>query len=133
MKLIKNYKQFIKFGLVAVSYNVVAYIVYILIIYWGYNYLLASTTAFFLGIVLSYLLNKQIVFNSKHQDYTTIIRYTIFYAFLLGLNLVLLRTFVYSLKVNPYLAQILVTGIAALVSYNVMRIFVFKGEKQWPI
>ncbi len=126
MKLIWRYQQFIKFGFVAASYNLVAYSIYATLIYFNCNYLIASTVSFLLGVVLSYFMNKFIVFSVKHNNYILIIRYVTFYVFLLGINLTLLHGFVSLLKANPYLAQILTTIIAALISYNTMRIFVFK-------
>ena len=126
MKLIQRHMQFIKFGFVAASYNLVAYSIYATLIYFHCNYLIASTISFLLGVMLSYFMNKRIVFAVKHHHYVLIMRYIIFYMLLLGINLILLHGLVSLLKINPYLAQILTTMIAALISYNTMRVFVFK-------
>lgn len=131
VKLIQKYKQFIKFGLVALSYNLAAYLIYALLIYFKYNYLMASTIAFFSGLTLSYFMNKKFVFASRHHNYAMIIRYIVFYVSLLGVNLALLHEAIYLLKINVYLAQIFVTGITALISYNVMCRFIFHRDKQY--
>lgn len=126
MKLIRRYQQFIKFGFVAASYNLMAYFIYAALVYFKCNYLIASAVSFFLGVILSYFMNKLIVFAVKHNNYSLIMRYVSFYVLLLGINLALLHGFVSLLKIDPYLAQVLVTIIAALISYNTMRVFVFR-------
>lgn len=126
MKLIQQYKQFIKFGFVATGYNVAAYFIYATLVYFHCNYLIASTISFLVGVLLSYFMNRSIVFSVKHHNYVLLIRYIIFYMLLLGINLTLLHGLVSLLRVNPYLAQILITMIAALISYNTMRVLVFR-------
>lgn len=132
MKFIRRYQEFIKFGVVAVSYNFIAYVIYVSLLYFNCNYLIASTISFFIGVILSYFMNKFIVFPVKDPNHTLIIRYFIFYLLLLCANLVLLHEFISLLKINPYYAQILVTFIAALISYNTMRIFIFRRQS-WLI
>jgi putative flippase GtrA len=126
MKLIKRYQPFIKFGFVAIGYNVAAYLMYVTLIYFKCNYLMASAVSFFLGVALSYFMNKSIVFAIKQHSHTLVFRYLAFYLALLAVNLVLLHGFVSLLKINPYWAQIFVTALAAFISYNTMRVFVFR-------
>ena len=128
MTLIRKYKQFIKFGFVAIGYNLFAYAIYAVLVVLKCNYLLASSISFIAGVTLSYFMNKSIVFATKHNHYGLILRYIFFYLVLLGFNLGVLHIFVKSLMINPYIAQILVTFISALISYNTMRVFVFRKE-----
>ena len=128
MKLIRKYQQFIKFGLVALSYNLFAYVIYAGLVALKCNYLLASSIAFVIGITLSYFMNKSIVFATKQHNYGLFSRYILFYLVLLGINLGVLHVFVKLLMISPYVAQILVTFISALVSYNTMRVFVFRKK-----
>lgn len=126
MNLIRKYRQFIKFGLVALGYNLFAYAIYAGLVVLKCNYLFASGISFVAGVTLSYFMNKSIVFATKQHNYSLISRYILFYVALLGFNLGILHIFVKSLSINSYLAQILVTFISALLSYNTMRIFVFR-------
>ncbi len=126
MILIKNYLQFIKFGLVALSYNLFAYIIYALLISMQCNYLIASTMSFIFGVAISYFMNKKIVFRSTLNHNKLIFRYIYFYVVLLIFNLGVLNLFVKVLMINLYLAQILVIFVSALVSYNTMRTLVFR-------
>jgi putative flippase GtrA len=128
MNFIKKYQQFIKFGLVALSYNLFAYAIYVGLVALKYNYLLTSSFSFIAGVTLSYFMNKSIVFATKQQNYRLILRYLLFYLALLGFNLGVLHVFVESFTINPYFSQILVIFISALVSYNTMRVFVFRHD-----
>lgn len=128
MNLIRKYQQFIKFGFVALGYNLFAYAIYAGLVALKCNYLFASSVSFVAGVTLSYFMNKSIVFATKQHNYGLISRYVLFYLALLGFNLGVLRIFVKSLMINPYLAQILVTFISALLSYNTMRVFVFRKK-----
>ncbi|APC97589.1 gtrA-like family protein [Francisella frigiditurris] len=123
---IQKYYSFIKFCIVAVGYNLFAYLIFVIFILLDINYLVASTIAFILGVVLSLYMNKTFVFDSSNYSKGLIIRYFVFYILLLSFNLVMLHILVDKTPVNVYLSQIIVTGISAVVSFNVMKAFVFK-------
>jgi len=126
MILVIKYQQFIRFGFVALAYNLFAYMVYAGLIMFKCNYLLASSLSFIIGVTISYFMNKSIVFATKQHSYRLVLRYVLFYLMLLGFNLGILHVFVKTLSINPYIAQILVIFISAVLSYNTMRIFVFR-------
>ena len=70
---------------------------------------------------------KYVVFsNSKMKGRVQLFRYFSLYVFNLGLNYVLLRLFVESLKIYPTFAQIITTVVIILFSYVVQRNFTFK-------
>jgi putative flippase GtrA len=121
-----RYFRFIKFALSAGIYNLAAYAIYSILIYLQIHYLIASSSAFVAGVILSYFLNKKLVFAVTTRSRQLLLRYLFFYLLLLIFNLGLLHLFVSWLKINPYLAQIGVTCIAAFISYNTMRIAVFR-------
>lgn len=127
--VLSDYKQFIKFVFIGLTYNLFAYLVYAILIFINCNYFFACTTSFILGVVLSYYLNKIVVFNSNKR---VIIRYILFYFFLLGLNLGLLFGFIKFFYINKYVAQILVTGISSFISYYTMRILIFEEAVSAP-
>ncbi len=125
--LICRYKKFLKFGFVAVGYNLVAYFIYVSLIFIKCDYIVASTVSFISGVALSYVMNKNLVFSIKSgHNLGLVIRYFSFYLALLVINLAMLHCIVQWFNINLYLAQILTTIIAALVSYNTMQRFVFK-------
>ena len=130
--MLRKYRNFIKFIMVAGIYNLLTYIVYAILIFIKSNYLLASIISFIFGVVISYVMNKKIVFQHQHErnphQYKLMLRYFLFYLALLGFNLLLLHTFVTNLNINAYLAQIIVIMCSALISYNFMRKFIFNTK-----
>lgn len=124
--MLKRYKNFIKFGVVAGIYNVLSYSVYAFLIFTKCHYIIASTISFVVGVSLSYFMNKIIVFkHTQKHSRKVVIRYVTFYLVLLAINLILLRIFVAYLGINAYLAQLIVVVACAVLSYNTMRKFIF--------
>jgi len=128
MKLNVRYQQFAKFCLVALGYNLFSYLIYSALVYSKCNYLIASSISFISGITLSYFLNKSMVFASKHNDSKLVLAYFSYYLILLCISLAMLHALVDALKINPYIAQVLVTVAAAFVSYYTVRM-IFQQEK----
>lgn len=121
-----KYRKFIKFACVALGYNLFAYTIYAALLLLNCNYLFASLCSFIVGITLSYFMNKMLVFITRNHEYGLILRYVTFYLLLLGFNLLALHLLVEIFKINPYIAQVLVTFFSAFLSYNVMRVIVFR-------
>lgn len=123
--MITKYKRFIKFVFVAASYNLVGYGFFFGLVYIGVNYLISSLLSFVFGMMLSFFMNRAFVFALKKYNLKIIVKYIIFYSALLVINLSFLHFFVKSLNLTPYMAQILVMMIFAVISYNMMRVFIF--------
>ncbi|STX29753.1 GtrA-like protein [Legionella beliardensis] len=128
MKLITDNSQFIKFIIVAGTYNLITYLLYAGLVFANFNYLFASTVSYLLGTIISYFMNNALVFTNSSSDHKTIFYYFIYYILLLLVNLVMLHVFVDWLKVNSYVAQIFVTGITAIISYHVVRTLFLRGS-----
>ncbi|QUE30953.1 GtrA family protein [Francisella philomiragia] len=129
---IRKYASFIKFCIIAVVYNLFAYLIFVIFILLDANYLVASTIAFILGVVVSLVMNKSFVFKTRIYSVRLITKYLLFYIFLLCFNLCSLHMAVSTFDINVYVAQIIVIGLSALVSYNIMRVFIFNtsvGDK----
>ena len=126
MNLIRKYQQFIKFGLVALSYNLFAYAIYAGLVALKCNYLLASSISFIIGILVSYFMNNIYVFEVKKYQTRAIIKFFIFYSVMLFINLNILRILVSLLHINAYFAQLVLMVLYAIFSYNVMKLFIFK-------
>ena len=121
MKLNMQYQQFAKFCLVALGYNLIAYFIYSALVYCKCNYLIASSISFITGITLSYFLNKSMVFTNKYNDNKLVLAYFSYYLILLCISLAMLHILVDTLKISPYIAQVLVTTASAVVSYYTVR------------
>lgn len=87
----------------------------------------ALLLSFCICFPFGFFLMKYIVFtDSKMKGKVQLFRYFMLYAFNLGLNYILLRLFVESLKIYPTFAQIITTFIIVLFSYVVQRNFTFR-------
>lgn len=87
----------------------------------------ALLLSFCICFPFGFFLMKYVVFtDSKMKGKVQLFRYFMLYAFNLGLNYLLLRLFVESLKIYPTFAQIITTFIIVLFSYVVQRNFTFK-------
>jgi putative flippase GtrA len=91
----------------------------------------AHSAALFVSFCVSFcagfFLMKYVVFSdSNMKGRVQLFRYFMLYLFNLGLNYVLLRLFVETLKVYPTFAQLITTAIIILFSYIVQRNFTFK-------
>ncbi len=101
----------------------------------GFYALEAHSAALILSFCISFpvgfFLMKYVVFSdSQMKGRVQLFRYFMIYAFNLGLNYVLLRLFVETLKIYPVFAQILTTVIIILFSYVAQRNFTFKIRSQ---
>jgi putative flippase GtrA len=87
----------------------------------------ALLLSFCICFPFGFFLMKYVVFSdSKMKGRVQLFRYFMLYVFNLGLNYVLLRLFVESLKIYPTFAQVITTVIIVLFSYVAQRNFTFK-------
>lgn len=121
MRSIKHWGQFIKFACVAAIYNLTAYLLFAGLVVLNCNYLIASGLSFIFGVSLSYYMNKSFVFSSTEHNYKIIITFFSYYFMLLLTCICAMYYFTAHIKINPYFSQIIVSLIAALVSYYTMR------------
>lgn len=74
-----------------------------------------------------FFLMKYVVFSdSNMKGRVQLLRYFLLYVFNLGLNYVLLKIFVESLKIYPTIAQVFTTVLIILFSYVAQRNFTFR-------
>jgi len=87
----------------------------------------ALLLSFCICFPFGFFLMKYVVFsNSNMKGRVQLFRYFMLYVFNLGLNYVLLRLFVESLKIYPTIAQVITTVIIILFSYIAQRNFTFR-------
>jgi putative flippase GtrA len=87
----------------------------------------ALLLSFCICFPFGFFLMKYVVFSdSKMRGRVQLFRYLMLYVFNLGLNYILLRLFVESLKIYPTIAQVITTVIIVLFSYVAQRNFTFK-------
>ena len=70
-----------------------------------------------LNVTVSYLTNKRLVFRTRGNYLAEYLRFYVVSAVPIGLNFLLLPLAIDWLRMNPYLAIALVTGVTTVVSY----------------
>lgn len=117
--------QFIKFNIVGLFNTTLTYGVYSLMVFLTNNYIFALLVDYAVGIAISFILNKIITFKNKDKiTFFMVFKMILSYIPSLLINLVLLHIFVDKLLWNKYLAQLIVAGIIAIISYFLMQKFV---------
>lgn len=87
----------------------------------------ALLLSFCFSFPFGFFLMKYVVFSdSRMKGRVQLFRYFMLYVFNLGLNYVLLKVFVESLKIYPTIAQVFTTVLIILFSYVAQRNFTFK-------
>lgn len=59
--------QFIQFGIVGLSNTMISYIVYIIMVYFHFNYLLASVCGFMVSVINAFYWNNKYVFKQQGE------------------------------------------------------------------
>lgn len=87
----------------------------------------ALLLAFCFSFPFGFFLMKYVVFtDSNMKGRVQLFRYFVLYVFNLGLNYVMLKVFVESLKIYPTIAQVITTVLIVLFSYIAQRNFTFR-------
>lgn len=127
-------KQFIVFNLIGIINTLVTYGIYSLLITVGVSYQLSLVGEYAVGIVFSFVMNKNITFrhitgNTLHMFFRMILTYIITFC----INMALLSFFIRILNFNEYLGQFIALGIVSVMSFGLQKILVFKESKQHEI
>jgi len=94
--------------------------------------LIATATARICSSIYNYLVNKNLVFNSKNNGIKTFVRYYILWLIILCCSFVIVDVFVRILNLNSFftgLCKIIVDLCLFLASYQVQKQWVFKKEE----
>ncbi|MDA8580091.1 GtrA family protein [Pontimonas sp.] len=118
-------KQFVGFlfaGGVATGLN---YGVFLLLLFVGLNYLLASAVGYMSGIVVSFALNRWAVYSSRGDLRQEFFRYVAVYLLALGLQLCVLQVLVWS-GLEPVWANAVAIALVVVTNFFIVRRFVFR-------
>ena len=135
--LAKNSKvlfQFIKFGIVGLSNTIISYVVYIVLVYAGLHYLIASIVAFIISVLNAFYWNNKYVFK-KNVDHTrnvfhAFIKTYISYAFTgLIVHNLLLFIFIEFFFISKFIVPLLGLVITVPLNFILNRYWAFKSTK----
>lgn len=137
---IRPYVQFIKFGLVGVSNNVVFYLLYAVIIFllrrlaWKQDYILANLIAFTISIFWSFYWNNKYVFkkteDSRRNMWQALGKCFLSYGFTgYILENVLSYIWIERIGVSKYIAPLLNLVFTVPVNFLLNKLWAFKDKR----
>ena len=127
--------QFIKFGIVGISNTLISYVVYVLLVFGGFHYLVASIMGFIISVFNAYYWNNKYVFKSHTGElrvwWKVLIKTFISYAGTgLLLSNILLVLWVEFLKFSEIIAPILTLVITIPLNFLLNKYWAFKKNKK---
>jgi len=120
-------QEFLRFNLVGLFNLVVASTVYVALIAIGFNYVIALSADYIVGMVISFVLNKNFTFRiSQRTNVWMILRMISVYIAIFIINIMLLLVFIDTMKFNPYISQAIAIFVIVIISFSCQKFFVFK-------
>lgn len=104
--------------------------------YAGAGLLAATVIAYIVGLVVSYLLSRYLVFSkgaNRQSATTSLVRYAAFLAINLALTYAILWALEQWLGITPYIGKFIVGAFMFFWIYAGNTYWVFRGEKTGPI
>jgi putative flippase GtrA len=124
--------QWLRFATVGVSNTLLSTAVFAGLFHLGVHYLLASTLAFALGALNSYILNRRWTFRSRAPRVPELARFLCVQAVGLGVNLGLLAAFVEGTGIPHVVAQVFAFPVASVVMFVLSRQWAFRTPHRTP-
>jgi putative flippase GtrA len=126
--------QFVKFGIVGLSNTVIAYVIYVSLVYLGVHYIFANVVAFIISVLNSFFWNNKYVFKnhtrSKRDIFNSLIKSYISYAFSgIIIGSILLFVFIDVLHISKYIAPLLGLFISVPLNFFLNKLWAFKPSK----
>ncbi|WHY76912.1 GtrA family protein [Neobacillus sp. WH10] len=113
--------KFLKFGAVGMLNTLITIGSFSLFLYFSVNYLTANITAYIIGMINSFIWNKNWVFQAKAKAKakasSLIIKFIIVNLITLGINTLLLYGMVQYFNCHTSVAQLISTGIGLVINY----------------
>jgi putative flippase GtrA len=118
--------QWLRFVAVGVSNTLLSTLVFAALFHLGVHYLLASSVAFALGALNSYVLNRRWTFRSRDRRAPELARFACVQIVGLGVDLALLSGLVELAGIPHVVAQVLAFPAASVVMFALSRQWAFK-------
>lgn len=106
------------------------YGIYAACIYLGAGYALASGVSIVCGVLFSYKTTSAMVFGRGYRG--SLARFIGSYAILYAFSVLILKT-LDALGINPYLAGLLAAAPCAVLSFVLLKLFVFRAGGHGPV
>jgi len=106
------------------------YGIYAACIYLGAGYAIASGVSIVCGVLFSYRTTSAMVFGRGYRG--SLARYIGSYVIVYAFSLLILKT-MDALGINAYLAGVLAAPPCAVLSFALLKLFVFRADRHGPI
>ncbi len=129
-KLIKKLFKYkgIRFLFVGGINTIVGYGSYAILLFFKINYLLANTLSTIIGVINSYIWNRNFTFKSEKNKKEELPKFIFVYLISYLVGLLVLYLLVTKLSLNKYIAGIINIFITTCISWFGHKYFSFKGE-----
>ena len=121
--------QWLRFVAVGVSNTLLSTLVFAALFHLGVHYLLASSVAFALGALNSYVLNRRWTFRSRDRRAPELARFACVQIVGLGVDLALLSGLVELAGIPHVVAQVLAFPAASVVMFALSRQWAFRTAR----
>lgn len=121
-------RKFVKYLFVGFMNTVFSYIVYAIIVTLTERPTFSLALSYIIGILFNFQTTGRIVF--KNKDNTLIVKFFLSYLTTFFINRYFLNTLVDTLGVDKYLSQALLVFPIALISFTLLKNFVFKENNR---
>lgn len=121
-------RKFVKYLFVGFMNTVFSYIVYAIIVTLTERPTFSLALSYIIGILFNFQTTGRIVF--KNKDNTLIVKFFLSYLTTFFINRYFLNTLVDTLGVDKYLSQALLVFPIALISFTLLKNFVFKENNK---
>jgi len=125
----KSVEQLFSYGLVGITSNMAAYLIYLLVTYLGGTPKLTMSALYVATAFVSYLGNRNLTFSHKGSVLVSGARFFIAHCFGYLINLTLLFVLVDRLGYPHQWVQILAIIVVAVFLFITFKIFVFKDDE----
>lgn len=122
----KNYIQFIKFGIVGLGNTFITFIVYFILVKLNVYYVTANIIGYMAGVINSFFWNSSWVFKKPQRNLSLLIKFVIVNLITLAITSFILYIGVDRLNISKYVAQIISTLIGIMFNYTLNKLWTFK-------
>ena len=123
---IKSKKIFLKFCSVGMLNTIISFATYSILILLGTNYLKANITAYIIGMINSYIWNRNWVFRDKGSRVKSFIKFICLNVSMMLFSTSILFILVHYVSVNKIVSQVITTSIIMVINYIGNKSIVFR-------
>lgn len=122
-------KELLKFSLIGILNTAITIGSYGILVYlFNMNYIIANIISYMLGMINSYIWNKNWVFKVKESSYLIYLKFLLVNIIILGLNTLCLFILVNMFNLNKLFSQIIVVGIGMGLNFILTKTWTFASK-----